>query len=500
MSGSFIVKALRGALALILLLVAWSAALWWLIAPDFASLRLPDVAALHVGPPLLFCGGWRFWLGQRRQRRAATAEMQERRAEQDRKDALEAAMRVHVTEQQRRRYGCDCRAVAVVQLSRTGGAIGETVPESEAITFSMRTADESVVETQLIEHLRPGIEEALDSLYNRCPAALVFPVYVTAPSDVLGEDVMALVRQVRTQFIANGGDVFRRGVVPSEASDAVIFMPESHSAADSAISLFEDNPEQPGAVLLAFDSPSWRECHGARADDGGGDAVSEEGLPAQGVFALVITHPQLPEMLSGVQNRQMSHGVMTPYWEKSVGQICTSICLVSLSDLALDTLCCSRPVARIHRAAPATTVPGKAGRLKLAQCCETLIESAQINSGQIDLAFGSSPELEAESSRLPQKNTGCGWLVHNAGVASQGGYRLASLGVALFRRGIDIDPIDAATNVCATVGDLGRARQVAMLTLAVAHAAAGQCGALCADFGDDDRLTVFFAMAAKEPM
>ena len=46
-------KALRGALVLVLLVVAWCAVLWWLIAPDFAAFGLPELGAIHLAPPLV---------------------------------------------------------------------------------------------------------------------------------------------------------------------------------------------------------------------------------------------------------------------------------------------------------------------------------------------------------------------------------------------------------------------------------------------------------------
>ena len=71
---------------------------------------------------------------------------------------------------------------------------------------------------------------------------------------------------------------------------------------------------------------------------------------------------------------------------------------------------------------------------------------------------------------------------------------------ALFRRGLEIDPIEAATNVTTDAGDLGQARSVAMLAVTIAQAASGAGSALCAEFGEfggNDRLALFFAIAPK---
>ncbi len=494
-------KALRGALVLVLLVVAWCAVLWWLIAPDFAAFGLPELGAIHLAPPLVAWGGGRFWLGRQRRRRAADAARADEDAEQGRSAAIEAMRLAHAAERERLHFGCDCRAVAIVLSDATGSASEIVMPDIDSIHFSASLPDDSVLEASLLDHLRPGIEEALGALYRRCPAALAFPIYLTPPSDVIGEQVIALVKEQRSRFIVAATEFVSPEATPGEGDHMVRFLPTADSAADSAIGLFEAAPELPGMVLLAFDSPWWRGQLDGQEDEASiGD---EQGPSAQGVFALVLTHPRLTDMLSNRSRSTGSDDPMTPYWEKGGANVATPTCLERLTDRTVDALSGTEMLVRIHRGVSSITDAGNARRLELARDLEALIEQAQINSAQIDLLPSTLEvaELPIDSSVVPpsepKEYDACGWLVHNSGTFSQGGHRLASLGAALFRRGLDLDLIDGATNTCAATGDLGQARQVAMLALTSAHAAARQCPALCVEFSNDNRLSAYFVMPQR---
>jgi len=487
-------KALRGALALILLVAAWCAVLWWLIVPDFDAFSLSELGAIHVAPPLMVWGGGRFWLGRQRQRRAADAARAEEQVKQGRKAALEAERLARAAELEMLHFGCDCRAVAIVLFDTPGPEIA--IPDNGATHFSISSPADSALEASLLDHLRPGIEEALGALYSRCPAALAFPIYLTPPSDVSGEKVIALVQQQRSRFIVAAAEHFSSGATIREGGSMVRFLPTADSAADSAIGLLETNSELPGIVLLAFDSPWWRDQLDVQKDE---DSIGDEqGPPAQGVFALVLTHQRQTDMQSSPSRRNNLHDPMTPYWEKGGVDVVAPTFSDDLTDVALDALSSVDAVVRIHRGVSSVTNAGNTRRLELARDLEALIERAQINSAQIDLLSPASRESEPlvdssmKSASAPERHVACGWLVHNSGTFSQGGYRLASLGAALFGRGLDLDLIDGATNTCAAIGDLGQARQVAMLALTSAHAAARQCPVLCVEFNSDNRLSAYF--------
>jgi hypothetical protein len=204
-------------------------------------------------------------------------------------------------------------------------------------------------------------------------------------------------------------------------------------------------------------------------------------------------------MLAGMPSQRRPHDPMRPYWEKdAVGAVASAVdCLSALADGALQHLALCDPVARIHRTAHATFDPAAARQLELARGIEALIERAQVHAGLVEPAKpAKAGEQAAETAEEPSKAAmpGCGWLIHNAGNVASAGYRLASLGCALVRRGLDVDPIESATDIVLHAGDLGQARGVAMLALTVARVADGPGGVLCAEFCDDGRLALFFAM------
>ena len=105
-----------GFITLVLLLAAWIAALWLLIAPDFTQLSLLQLAAIHLGPPLLLWGVWMTWRRIRKNKADSIAAEQEKLAEKERQEKAEAARQKHEAELLHLRYGCDCRALAVAQV------------------------------------------------------------------------------------------------------------------------------------------------------------------------------------------------------------------------------------------------------------------------------------------------------------------------------------------------------------------------------------------------
>ena len=87
-----------GFITLVLLLAAWIAALWLLIAPDFTQLSLLQLAAIHLGPPLLLWGVWMTWRRIRKNKADSIAAEQEKLAEKERQEKAEAARQKHEAE------------------------------------------------------------------------------------------------------------------------------------------------------------------------------------------------------------------------------------------------------------------------------------------------------------------------------------------------------------------------------------------------------------------
>lgn len=489
---------IRAVLVLVVIVLGWLAALWFLIAPDFSQWAIPQLAALHLAPPVITWGGWMLWRRHRNKNAERIAAEREAVEERERQAKREAARAQHDNEIAHRTFACDCRALALVQLSAKDDE--DLVPPAEGVLYTSVDPQEpdDVDESQtLLDFLRPGLEEALTSVYSSCPAALSFPVYVAPPADAVGDEVFTCVREIRARVAEDVGSPAR----PQAEMGRILFLPSGTSIADCVIGLFESDPELPGAVVLAFDAPAWNEWR--RIEDGGeiDDPVLRQsrqwlGQPGQGVVAMFLTPTRLAEMLQAAPRFRGEYDAMTPYWEKTPAAASGTL-LAGLSEDERENLQQAPVLARIHRAA-AVQFEGKPMRsMELTRTIETLIERAQINAQLVDLPFESTGET-AGSSDNASTPPGCAWLIHNAGGVDCSGTRLAALGVGLLNRGIDVDPISEASNLVVRIGDLGAARGVAMLALTVARAAGAHGPALCAEFAGNDSLGLSFAVLPPE--
>lgn len=214
-------------------------------------------------------------------------------AEKERQEKAEAARQKHEAELLHLRYGCDCRALAMAQVMSAEDDDEPLVPEGEGISFSAAgkiedDQDEETGEQVLLEHLRPAIEEALTSIYLACPAAAVFPIYISPPAELSGKDVIASLRQTRVELALELGLPFKA----ESEFNRVLFLPTADSVAGSIIGLFEANPELRAAIILAFDSPAKRAQTQELEEDWEQSAVQAKqrqlhGQPGRGVVALL---------------------------------------------------------------------------------------------------------------------------------------------------------------------------------------------------------------------
>ena len=496
---------IRGFIALLLVLTGWLAALWFLIVPEFSRWQMPQLAAIHVAPPVMAWGVWTIWRRHRQNRAEKTVAERARLSEKEGQEKSDAARQKHAAKRLHLRYGCDCRALAMTQVTAPGDDEA-LVPDGGAIsltTVASNTGKESSTEDTLLAYLQPGIEEALTSIYSACPAAMAFPIYIAPPADLAREDVIACLRRIRAE-LATEFDAPHR--TESELG-RILFLPSTDSVTGSIIGLFETNPELPAALILAFDSPAWRASKQEGGDDGEGSAATKAqrqrlGQPGQGIFALFMTHTQLPEMLRTAPFRQAHHDALTPYWEKIPSVSGRAAYLDVLSETEHASLQSAPVLARIHRAASIQFPANEPRRMELSRSIEDVLKHAQIHAALTELSPELQPELPPEpppeSTDTPVPD--CNWLIHNAGGVDHAGLRLSALGVALSRRGIELDPIAEASNITARIGDLGQARGAGMLALTIARAADGEGAALCAEFtgtASNSGMSLSFAVAPK---
>ncbi|WP_305075734.1 hypothetical protein [Propionivibrio sp.] len=447
---------LKRLIILATLAAAWVSALWFGVAPDFGQWSLPRLAAVHALPPL-FCGG--LWLGWRRWRdrvaEARTRAMEER-AEEERQAGEENARRLATEESQRNRFGCDCRAVALAQVSAGDGDVplAEMCQGVYLSSFESSAADVDE-RAEVVAHLRSGMHEALGAIYASSPAAVSLPLYVVPPGEARADEFVNAVRGVQHALIEEGGLLFDGVRDPGR----ILQLAEDGGVLSALLRLFEQNPGL-AVVLLGTDSP-WLQAQNTDEEE---EAVGA-GKPGQGVFAMLLTHP---DFVSDDAD----------------------------SALEKDEALRSRPVlARLHRPAMARMSGGKTRANVLARTLGKALDEARRYAG-MDKMLPACDGVEANEQEGGGGST-CSWLVHNAGTPANCGVHMAGLGVALLEHGIELDPFDEATNISTVAGDLGDALDVGMLSVAVARAAATQGAALCVEFRRDATLSIFFARAPE---
>lgn len=490
-------------LVFLLAAIAWVAALWLLIQANFANWSNLGVIAAHAVPPL---GVWLLWFGLRRRsqrKKADEAQEREARAQAERDAAREAAREKHEEEMRQRRFACDCRAIAIAGLANHS-ALPLPVAELPHVDIVWNVADNKQDRTgqTILDQLAPAITDALSKMYSACPASIVFPVFVSPPSEVSGEEVLARIRTIHAEL----ADALDRGIKPNAGFPSILFLPAGDCTPNSVISLFETTPDLPGAIVLAFDSPLSRAASIDTLDDEPSpEQIKKEqqiGKPNEGAVAMLLTNAALPSMLSAIAgiDGNGEQDSMTPFWEKSLQPEGSLALLVSVGAARRDELAQLPVLGRVHRAAFRQATQQRAGVLELTRLVQSALERAQVNAGLIDIPFvfgGAQADApkEEEADAIPSR---CGWIVHNAGGVEVAGKRLASLGSALYYFGIDLNPVEvnAATNIVPRIGDLGKASGVGQLAVSVAQAARQAGPVLCAEYSGEDGIAVSFVMPA----
>jgi hypothetical protein len=480
---------------LIVAAVAWIAALWFGLRPNFAAWPQGTLIAVHAAPPVLLWSVWRLFSAFRVKRQQRL--VQEKEAEQAALHAktLATARRQHADDLATRRFHCETRwidlrikaarpaAMPALDLSNVRLALSPAEPDAQDDEFSVtRQADEP----SAIGGFAPQLYEALLALYDQCPAASALPLYVVPPSGLIGEEVLTGLRQIHRELVAameptpalaDGGPIFR-------------YLPHAASAGNAVLSVFESDPDLPGIVVLAFDSPL---AFGPSAG-----ATGKASVPGQAVVALLFTamglNPRLASQ-AGAPNVDPTDA-LTPYWQR--GPVASSRLkfLSNLSPAMCETLRQLPVLAQIRRAA-CRAAELAARPLDRTRTLQTVLQEARINAGLltppliIDGAIADAPETVASEP---------GWLVHNLGGGPRAAGELAALGAAMAHHTIDLDLATQATSTPAVLGDLGAAADMSALALSALQCAAAHQPVLCAAFEDAEAgaVAVLFATPAAE--
>ncbi|MBS1157492.1 MAG: hypothetical protein H6R07_3416 [Proteobacteria bacterium] len=479
---------------LIVTALGWGGLLWFRLPINLANFSPLSLIALHVGPPLLVTL-W-VWLWQRaRNKRVAMVEAERAAAEAEKNAAVRtAAQAVYDERMAQRRFACDCRAVAVAGLVAQNEGVADLLPEGEGIYWGLVDAEEMVDFSDPLEALTPYLEEALTELYQHSPAAIWLPHFISPPHDVAGEMLLAKVREAACTAAAQ--------VVDEEVPSVLVrFLPEAGHTTERFLGLFESDQALPGAVVLGFDSPLVR--RGPVDEDAfpGDEEPAErevrywQGLPGQAVAALLLTAPWLERQAADLRVDVIETAdadAYTPYWERNHASD-NDAWLARIPAIWRASLVDAPILACLHRGGSRQAGQEVVRPLALANFCLAALDRALVNAGLRDMPFGAESPAEPKAPL----NESCCWLVHHAGAVECGGTRLAALGNALTYFGIDLHPVDEASNSVVQFGHVGRALPLLLSALTVAHAARDG-GAVCAEFPSPSEVATWLALAPAQ--
>lgn len=490
--------------------VVWVLLLWFVLPFNPAAFSHAQLILAHLLPPCIVWGGFLYVWHLMRRHKEHEMQVREAEAEATCMEMREAARKEHEEELVQRRFGCDCRAVAITGI--TGAGEGVLMADIASTLDAASEEDDKhflpVSDSKELQCLSVHIRNALAAIYKQSSAALAFPIYLVPPPRAAAGEVISLVRRMVHEI----GKMQEPPISLPEDAPRIVFAPRANSAADSAIAIFESAPDLPGAILLAFDAPVARHLASLHMLESADqreaarvEAVQQEkwlGKPNQAVVAMLLTHPDFAAMLASIAEYSPDiDDSMRPFWERGVKPGPHLESLARMEQGERDALVALPIQAKIHRAA-FHSVKEEARASDMSQLCVTLMERSLVAAGLLTPEFNldataAMPESSPAKSEQKPPQTTRGWLIHNAGRSERSGDRLAALSTALRYFGFDVHPLDEATDIAAKVGYLGEVMPWAMLGEAVVRA--GDCSeaVLCTEFQWKTGIAFSFAIPAR---
>ncbi|EEG07471.1 hypothetical protein [Pseudogulbenkiania ferrooxidans] len=468
---------LLAVLALIFLL--WWGALWLLIPVEWQQISPTVMLLAHLLPPLLLTAlgyAWRLRQEKREQAAAQAQAESEAAAQQARRDE---ARETHLAVLRERQQMVSCRWLSVqAVVQREEPAWLDELPP--ACQWMMRTRDEWEPGNEVLDGLMSWLEESLQALYAELPGAASLPLLLEVLPRVSGIEQVGRVR--RCQEVAW---LTAQGEGPLPTSDCR-FLPGSGTVADRVMQFLAQDPELPGAVVLAADAPP------AWPDEEEPDAAIRAqwlqlGRPGVAVVLLLFLRDGLA--VSTDSALEAGRDPYLPYWEREGvtspagwGRVPehTRAALAALPHLASLAQSSSCEVPR-------------QGSLQLTRQLQPLLDNALVNAALLDYPFSTE---EADPKRNQADSVA--WLVHNCGDVEVGGTRLAAISSSLTRYQVGLHPIDDASNLVRDWGDVGAAAPAMLAALAVTHSARLQAPAIITQFHHDQAALALARPAVQE--
>ncbi|MEJ2793918.1 hypothetical protein WAE56_10900, partial [Iodobacter sp. LRB] len=325
------------------------------------------------------------------------------------------------------------------------------------------------------------LQQLLSDVYTTAPGAAWLPHYFEANPQLEGREQLEMLKQAQLQAIAN------QDFEENSPSPEPRFFPGSGALMSRVQQLFQQDPGLPGMVVYAADAPLLtRGIPEDEWDEPGADQEEANqwlGKPGYAAVAMIFLRENLP-VPEPVSTQEVSQDAYTPYWEKQQHYGDERWGRVPLQ--WQDTLAQLPVLAELRLGEQATIVHKQL--LPMTRQIHTLFDNALVNAGLRDYPFSSDDKDEAKDQA-----ESIAWLVHNSGDVDVGGTRLAAVSSALQQYAVPLNPIDDASNCVREWGDVGSARSVLQVAVAVVHSARLAAPAVLTEFdrqGDTEHFSV----------
>lgn len=508
---------LRSLLVLLVLALTWVLILWFALPVQITAQPIGTIVFEHAVPPFVLWSGWLLVVALRKRRKAQALAREQAATEAERQQALAELQERQAAELAQLRFGCDCRGAVITGLSLGSEILEAALPpadppagEDEAPEDAEEDADFPRPErSPAMGEFAGPLKQALEAIYQSAPAALALPVFVLPPAHVAATEAFEVIRDLIIEI----AEALERGDIVEATGVQVRFVPGGDTPSESILRIFDHQPDLPGALVLAFDSPVQRDeaaFQKAISSEERASIVAEIserstwlGEPQTAAVALLVTHLDADAMLAGISDVAWGDSppddALVPYWQRQGELSGVQAALARFSPDEREALRQMPQLARIHRAATAQL----SSQARLMEACvthQTVLEKALLAGGlpRGDLSTGESDPSESASDELANEPKPLGWLLHNAGTLERYGPRLGALASALSHFGFDLHPLDEATNFAQQVGDLGAATPWAMLAEGAVQASKLEAPALIGHYEPGEALALSLAMPAAK--
>lgn len=425
-------------------LFGWWGLLWLGLPVSWQRISPSAILLLHALPPVLIFAAVKGWLAGRKQRAAAAEEARKQAAEAERLAAVDAARQQHRQALAARRATVDCRWAG---LLLQGAAAPGWFDGLADVGFARWVDADALQGDTLPARLTPLLHQWLAALYRQVPGAAALPLLLEPCAELAGAEQLQWVRSTQRAVL---DELFDNAPQPEPPCR---FLPGHGLLAGRLQRLFDAEPGQPGALVLAFDA-CWH-------DDANDDAPAV--TPRAVVAGLLFLRANLPaEAPAAVPDAPADDSRYQPYWQQPVQHAWVE--WGTVPGWAQQDLLVRPTLAALATAGDGPALP--TGVLAMSKALQPQLETALIQAGLRDLPFGDDPRDPA----YEQAHT-LAWLVHNGGDLRGAAGRLAALGNLLSAHEAELSPIDDAISLVCDTGLGGSASDVLLDTCAALKAA-----------------------------